>query len=88
MADAIKKYRMKVGNKPFNWRLSFVCRFLTMPNIKVIGIIANVRVSLTAVAKPKMLLWWIWSQARAVAVTLEVSFTAVPANKAKPALER
>ena len=58
-------------------------------NPKVMGMIAKVRVSLTMVAPFRALApGCISSQAQAAAVTEEVSFTAVPANKAKPSNER
>ena len=52
------------------------------------GMIARVRVSLTIVADSRVLVWWRLSQALAVAVTEEVSLTAVPAKRAKPSLDR
>ena len=50
----------------------------------MIGIIASVRVSFTIVASASVLLLWITSQAAEVAVTDEVSLTAVPEKMAKP----
>lgn len=50
----------------------------------MIGIIASVRVNLTIVASASVLLLWITSQAAEVAVTDEVSLTAVPEKMAKP----
>ena len=54
----------------------------------MIGIIARVRVNLTMVAASRVFVLYRLSQALAVAVTEEVSLTAVPAKRAKPSLER
>ena len=51
---------------------------------RVIGMIASVRVNLTIVACSRMDVPCKLSQELAVAVTEEVSLTAVPANMAKP----
>ena len=54
----------------------------------MIGIIAKVRVSLTMVAASRVLVLYRLSQALAVAVTEEVSLTAVPAKREKPSFDR
>ena len=52
------------------------------------GIIASVRVSLTIVADSRVFVLYRLSHALAVAVTEEVSLTAVPAKRENPSLER
>ena len=56
-------------------------------NTKVIGIIASVLVNLTIVAWSRVLLPWIPSHAVAVAVTEDVSLTALPAKSPKPSFD-
>ena len=66
-----------------------VLRICQMARPSVIGMIARVRVSLTMVAVSSVLAPGCRpSQAAAAAVTEEVSFTAVPANRPKPSLLR
>ena len=64
-------------------------RVLTRASTSVMGIMAKVRVIFTMAAVSRVLApGCIPSQAAAAAVTEEVSFTAVPAKRPKPSLER
>ena len=91
MMDASTKYRINIGNARLSEKASppRLCSVLALwvrhsASTSVIGMIASVRVSLTMVAISSVLLPWMPSHAEAAAVTDEVSFTAVPANRPKP----
>ena len=89
--DAKTKKRIKYGKifLRFTLLLFFsLSRVRLKARTRVIGMIASVLVSLTIVAWSNVLLPWIPSQAVAVAVTDEVSLTALPANNPKPSFER
>ena len=92
ITEANIKYIINIGKIFFNEKLLVFEFFLELyiAKNKVIGIIANVLVSFTIVAESKTCVpvLWILSQADAVAVTDEVSFTAVPAKRAKPLFEK
>ena len=67
---------------------TFSLRAITMASTSVMGMMASVRVSFTMVASSSALApGCMPSQAAAAAVTDEVSFTAVPANRPKPSLD-
>ena len=96
---AMMKYKMNIGNALFKLNLfdaesafpDFAADFARIrDNTSVIGIIARVRVNLTIVAYSRTCVPvpFMLSHTAAVAVTEDVSFTAVPANKPKPMLER
>ena len=85
------KYKIKNGN--IFLRLTFPPSafssflVLTKASTNVMGIIARVLVSFTIVAASNVLLICIPSHAAAAAVTDDVSFIAVPANKPNPSLD-
>ena len=95
ITEASTKKRMKNGKtflseKLLCWlppvRLALAVR--QMASASVMGMMASVRVSLTMVAWSSVLApGCMPSQAAAVAVTDEVSLTAVPANRPKPSLD-
>ena len=76
-----------IGAVILTGRLKTVVIIEARTKTKVIGMIAKVLVSLTIVAWSNVLLPWIPSQAVAVAVTEEVSLTALPANNPKPSFD-
>ena len=92
MTAAITKYRINIGNALFKLNFAacfpsfalFLARIRDKPS--VIGIIASVLVSFTIVAESSTIepVPCIESHVEAAAVTDEVSFTAVPAKRAKP----
>ena len=96
ITDAITKYKINIGKalfklKPSALPLSFALFFArAIASIKVIGIIASVRVSFTVTALCSVSLprFHILSQVDAAAVTDDVSLIAVPAKipNASPAL--
>ena len=78
--------RIKLGTALIRENVSFLSSFFDCQTDRpsVIGIIARVRVNLTIVACSKIDVPCKLSQELAVAVTDEVSLTAVPANMANP----
>ena len=86
MSEANRNQRIKFGIALVRENLSFVLSFFDcqIESPRVIGIIASVLVSLTIVACSRMDVPCKLSHELAVAVTEDVSLTAVPANIAKP----
>ena len=92
MMLATRKNRMNIGKARFSEKLprpsAPSLRAMTMPSTSVMGMMASVRVSFTMVASSRAFEpGCMPSQAAAAAVTDEVSFTAVPANRPKPSLD-
>ena len=86
ISEAKRNQRIKLGTALASENASFVLSFRDChtESPRVIGMIASVRVNLTIVACSRMDVPCKLSQELAVAVTEEVSLTAVPANMAKP----
>jgi len=86
ISEAKRNQRIKLGTALVSENASFVLSFRDChtESPRVIGMIASVRVNLTIVACSRMDVPCKLSQELAVAVTEEVSLTAVPANMAKP----
>lgn len=85
-SEANRNQRMKFGIALVREKLSCVLYFFDcqIESPRVIGMIASVLVNLTIVACSRMAVPCKLSHELAVAVTEEVSLTAVPANMAKP----
>ena len=90
MREATRNQRIKLGTAFIIENDSFLFSFFDchIDRPSVIGMIARVRVNLTIVACSKIDVPCKLSQELAVAVTDEVSLTAVPANMANPSLLR
>ena len=90
MREATRNQRIKLGTAFIIENDSFLFSFFDchIDRPSVIGMIARVRVNLTIVACSKIYVPCKLSQELAVAVTDEVSLTAVPANMANPSLLR
>ena len=94
MIEQSIKYRINLGNMAKKliflspWTPDFLVSYRDRQ--KVIGIIARVLVNFTIVAESSTAdpVLWMLSHDEAAAVTDEVSFMAVPANMAKPLLDR
>lgn len=86
ISEAKRNQRIKLGTALLSENASFVLSFCDChtDRPRVIGMIASVRVNLTIVACSRIDVPCKLSQELAVAVTEEVSLTAVPANMAKP----